>query len=125
MSIALFYIEKQNIVGISIVVCALKVFQMYIDSRNTIIHRDAQEVVDIHNITVNAGHSAVILNANSHTATVGIGHGSKYYGKPFGVNTGTLSIESLAFRSRCQCLNIECHSALLTLISSNTTGINF
>ena len=98
--IALFYIEKQNMVGISIVVYAIDIIRMYIDSRNTIIHRDAQEVIDIFNITVDTRYRTVVLNTNSHTPTVGIGHCHKNNGQPFRVDASTLSIESLALVGR-------------------------
>ena len=98
--IALFYIENKNMVGISIVVCAVDIFRVYIDSRNTIIHRDAQHVIDISNITVDTRYCTVVLNSNSHTSTVGIGHCHKNNGQPFRVDASTLSIESLALVGR-------------------------
>ena len=104
--IALFYIENKNMVGISIVVCAIDIFWVNIDSRNTIIHRDSQQIIDISNITVDTRYRTVVLNANSHTATVGIGHGHKNNGQPFRIDASTLSIESLAFGGCGQCFNI-------------------
>ena len=99
--VALFYIENQNMVGVSIVVCTIDIFRVYIDSRNTIIHRDAQQVIDISNITVDTRYRTVVLNADSHTSTVGIGHCHKNNGQPFRVNAGTFSIEGLALVGCC------------------------
>ena len=84
-------------VGNSIIIHAFDVFGMYVDFWDTIIHRNTQEVVDIHNITVNAGDDAIVFNTDCYRSTVGICHCGKYHGKPLGVDASTLAVKCLTF----------------------------
>ena len=79
------------------------------DARNTVVHRNSQQVINMLQGMVNSCHRPIIFHSDGNHAAVSIGHCDDWHGQCLLIYAHTFTVERLIFNRVLNGINIELH----------------